>query len=112
MVSNKSLREGVQKPNRPMRRVKVGEKKMAFGKCHICMLRFRILEVRREIRFLRMTSSLTATPFSDRLRCLQNINGDYRKILFGRRKLKNISGVNSFGKMINPSEIITEVNRY
>lgn len=42
----------------------------------------------------------------------ENMTGDYRKILFGNRNLKNISGVNSFGKMINPSEIIMEVKKY
>lgn len=41
----------------------------------------------------------------------ENMNGDYRKILFGSRNLKNISGVNSFGKMITPAEIIMEVNK-
>lgn len=42
----------------------------------------------------------------------ENMNGDYRKVLFGARGKENVTGVNSIAKMINPNEIIMEVNRY
>jgi 2-oxoglutarate ferredoxin oxidoreductase subunit alpha len=42
----------------------------------------------------------------------ENLTGQYRQILFGAISDKNISGVNEFGKMITPEEIINEVLQY
>lgn len=37
-----------------------------------------------------------------------NITGQYRSILFGANGRKGVSGVNGFGKMINPTDIVEE----
>ncbi|MDX9695450.1 MAG: hypothetical protein RBT49_06630, partial [Bacteroidales bacterium] len=37
-----------------------------------------------------------------------NITGQYRNILFGANGRKGVSGVNGFGKMINPTDIVEE----
>lgn len=42
----------------------------------------------------------------------ENLNGQYRQILFGQGKRPGISGVNAIGKMIQPNEIIEEVSKY
>ncbi|MBM4170702.1 MAG: hypothetical protein FJ214_02385 [Ignavibacteria bacterium] len=42
----------------------------------------------------------------------ENLTGQYRQILFGANSSKNISGVNEFGRMITPNEIINEVLKY
>jgi len=41
----------------------------------------------------------------------ENYTGQYRQLLFGASSPKNITGVNDFGKMINPADIIKEVTR-
>ncbi len=43
--------------------------------------------------------------------CEENYTGQYRQIMFGYSSPDHISGVNSFGKMIDPSEIVREVLR-
>lgn len=42
----------------------------------------------------------------------ENLTGQYRQILFGSNSDSNVSGVNEFGKMINPNSIIKEVMKY
>ena len=42
----------------------------------------------------------------------ENLNGQLRQIMYGSRSPKHIIGVTSFGKMINPQEIIREVENY
>jgi len=42
----------------------------------------------------------------------ENLTGQYRQILFGNNSSANVSGVNEFGKMINPNSIIKEVMKY
>jgi len=39
----------------------------------------------------------------------ENLNGQYRQIMFGTRSNPKVHGVNSFGKMINPHDIINKV---
>ncbi len=39
----------------------------------------------------------------------ENIDGSYREIIYGQRPSGNIRGVNKFGQMISPSEIVKEV---
>lgn len=39
----------------------------------------------------------------------ENLNGQYREILFGQSRRKGLSGVNKIGSMISPEEIIREV---
>jgi 2-oxoglutarate ferredoxin oxidoreductase subunit alpha len=39
----------------------------------------------------------------------ENLTGQYRQILFGAFPPKNITGVNTFGKMINPDMIINQI---
>jgi len=39
----------------------------------------------------------------------ENYTGQYRQLLFGAVPAKHITGVNDFGKMINPADIIKEV---
>lgn len=41
--------------------------------------------------------------------CEENLTGQYRQIMFGFSSPPHITGVNSFGKMIAPSDIIREV---
>ncbi|MBE0646675.1 MAG: hypothetical protein IH596_02705 [Bacteroidales bacterium] len=41
--------------------------------------------------------------------CEENYTGQYRQIMYGYSSPDNITGVNGFGKMIDPSEIIREV---
>lgn len=40
--------------------------------------------------------------------CEENYTGQYRQIMYGYNSPDHITGVNSFGKMIDPSEIIRE----
>lgn len=42
----------------------------------------------------------------------ENYTGQYRQILFGAISEKHITGVNDFGKMINPSDIIKAAETY
>jgi 2-oxoglutarate ferredoxin oxidoreductase subunit alpha len=37
-----------------------------------------------------------------------NLTGQYKKILFGAMGNKSVKGVNSFGKMVNPNDIVEE----
>lgn len=39
----------------------------------------------------------------------ENINGQYRQIMFGTRNIAKIHAVNSFGKMITPNDIISKI---
>lgn len=41
--------------------------------------------------------------------CEENLTGQYRQIMYGFQSPTTIAGVNSFGKMIDPSEIVREV---
>lgn len=41
----------------------------------------------------------------------ENLTGQYRQSMFGNRHSSEITGVNKLGKMINPEEIILEVNK-
>ena len=41
----------------------------------------------------------------------ENISGQYRQLLFGSKPAPHITGVNAFGKMLNPDMIIKEITR-
>ena len=41
----------------------------------------------------------------------ENFTGLYRQLLFGAVPAKHITGINDFGKMINPASIIKEVKQ-
>lgn len=42
----------------------------------------------------------------------ENLDGQYRKLLFGANTQKGVSGVNAMGRMINPDEIMEEVKKH
>ncbi|MFA5782928.1 MAG: hypothetical protein WC868_11745 [Bacteroidales bacterium] len=41
----------------------------------------------------------------------ENLSGQYRQLLFGSKPESHISGVNAFGKMVNPGMIIKEITK-
>jgi 2-oxoglutarate ferredoxin oxidoreductase subunit alpha len=42
----------------------------------------------------------------------ENLDGQYRRLLFGSAPNTNVSGVNAIGRMIHPDEIIEEVKKH
>jgi 2-oxoglutarate/2-oxoacid ferredoxin oxidoreductase subunit alpha len=53
-----------------------------------------------------------ATKYEHIIVAEENLTGQYKQILFGNNASPNVTGVNEFGKMINPNSIIKEVMKY